>query len=37
MVVKGILIKLSVVDIPTVQVFLINQMSHDTGYSPRPR
>jgi len=37
MVVKGILIKMFVFDIPTVQAFLINQMSHDTGYSPRPR
>ena len=37
MVVKGILIKMSVVDIPTVQAFLFNQMSYDTDYSLRLR
>jgi len=37
MVVKGILTKVPVVDIPAVQAFLINQMSHDAGYSLRLR
>ena len=36
-VVKGILIKMSVGDVPTVQAFLVNQTSHDTCYSLRLR